>query len=39
MAYGITAAAVTAVNKEVEGYAAVVSAPQLSIAGRKSLTD
>lgn len=36
--YGITAAAVTSVNKEVEEYAAVVSAPQLSIADRKSLT-
>lgn len=37
--YGITAAAVTAVNKEVEEYAAVVSAPQVSIADRKSLTE
>ncbi len=37
-AYGITATAVTALNKEVEEYAAVVSAPQLSIADRKSLT-
>ena len=36
--YGITAAAVTAANKEVEEYAAVVSAPQASIADRKSLT-
>lgn len=39
VAYGITAGAVTAVNKEVEEYAAVVSVPQLSIAERKSLTD
>jgi len=37
-AYGITAAAVTSVNKEVEEYAAVVSAPQAGIADRKSLT-
>ncbi len=37
-AYGITAIAVASVNKEVEEYAAVVSAPQLSIADRKSLT-
>jgi hypothetical protein len=38
VAYGITAAAVTSVNKEVEEYAAVVSAPQASIADRKGLT-
>jgi hypothetical protein len=36
--YGITAAGVASVNKEVEEYAAVVSAPQASIAGRKALT-
>ena len=36
--YGITAAAVTSANKEVEEYAAVVSTPQASIADRKSLT-
>ena len=36
--YGITAAAVAAVNKEVEEYAAVVSAPQSNIASRKALT-
>lgn len=39
VAYGLTAAAVTAVNKEVEEYAGVVSAPQVSIAERKSLTE
>ncbi|MBI3876193.1 MAG: hypothetical protein HY300_09615 [Verrucomicrobia bacterium] len=36
--YGITAEAVTSVNKEVEEYGAVISAPQASIADRKSLT-
>ena len=36
--YGITAAAVASVTKEVEEYAAVVSAPQVSIADRKGLT-
>ena len=36
--YGITAAAVASVNKEVEEYAAVASAPQMSIADRKALT-
>ena len=36
--YGITAAAVASVNKEVEEYAGVVSAPQTSIADRKGLT-
>ena len=38
MGYGITPDAVTSVDKEVEEYAAVVSAPQTSIAGRKALT-
>lgn len=37
--YGITADAVTAVNKEIEEYAAVLSAPQAGIAGRKGLTE
>lgn len=39
LTYGITAAAVASVNKEVEEYAAVVSAPQVSIADRKGLTE
>lgn len=37
--YGITADGVAAVNKEVEEYAAVVSAPQAGISERKSLTE
>ena len=37
--YGITAAAVASVNKEVEEYAGVVSAPQAGIAERKSITE
>ena len=36
--YGITAASVGSVDKEVEEYGKVVSAPQASIADRKSLT-
>jgi hypothetical protein len=36
--YGITAAAVAAVQKEVEEYGAVISAPQASIADRKATT-
>jgi len=36
--YNINAAAIASVNKEVEEYAAVVSAPQQSIADRKALT-
>lgn len=37
--YGINAAAVASLNKEVEEYAAVVSAPQTGIADRKRLTE
>ena len=37
--YNINAAAVASVNKEVEEFAAVVSAPQLSIAERAALTN
>jgi len=38
LTYGITATAATAVNKEVEEYAAVISAPQADIADRKATT-
>lgn len=36
--YGITAAAVTALTDEIDDYAAVITAPQQSIAVRKALT-
>jgi len=38
VAYGVTAAAVQASDKEVEEYAAVIAAPQAGIADRKALT-
>ncbi len=36
--YGVTTAAVTGLTKEIDDYAAVITAPQQSIAERKSLT-
>jgi hypothetical protein len=36
--YGITAAAVQALGKEIDDYAKVIAAPQSAIGGRKSLT-
>jgi len=39
VAYGITAAAVQELTDESDDYAAVLTAPQQSIAGRKSLTE
>jgi hypothetical protein len=36
--YGVTAAAVTSLTKEIDDFAAVITAPQQSIAERKGLT-